>query len=91
MSIRTTCIGAYPKPEYIEIGNFAETAVILGVVTISNSRIESTETIQQRLELALQHIDADRLLSAPDCGLTMLGRDLAMAKLKNMCAAAGTI
>ena len=25
MTIRTTCIGAYPKPDYIEIGNFAET------------------------------------------------------------------
>ena len=69
--------------------NFADTAVILGVVTIASSKIESTETIQQRLELALQHIDADRLLAAPDCGLMMLGRDLAMAKLKNMCAAAG--
>jgi 5-methyltetrahydropteroyltriglutamate--homocysteine methyltransferase len=91
MTIRTTCIGAYPKPEYIEIDNFAETAVILGVVTIANSKFESTETIQQRLELALQHIDADRLLAATDCGLMMLGRDLAMAKLKNMCAAARTI
>jgi 5-methyltetrahydropteroyltriglutamate--homocysteine methyltransferase len=91
MTIRTTCIGAYPKPEYIEIDNFAETAVILGVVTIANSKFESTETIQQRLELALQHIDADRLLAAPDCGLMMLGRDLAMAILKNMCAAARTI
>jgi 5-methyltetrahydropteroyltriglutamate--homocysteine methyltransferase len=110
MTIRTTCIGAYPKPEYIEIGihqvsiedahclndlklleNFADTAVILGVVTIANSSIESTETIQQRLKLALQHIDADRLLAAPDRGLMMLGSDLAMAKLKNMCTAAGTI
>jgi len=67
---------------------FANTAVILGVVTIADSRIESTETIQQRLELALQHIDADRLLAAPDCGLMMLGRDLAMAKLGNLCDAA---
>ncbi len=25
VAIRTTCIGAYPKPDYIEIGNFAET------------------------------------------------------------------
>jgi hypothetical protein len=24
MKITTTCIGAYPKPDYIEIGNFAE-------------------------------------------------------------------
>ena len=71
--------------------NFADTAVILGVVTIANSKIESTETIQQRLELALQHIDAVRLLAAPDCGLMMLGRDLAMTKLKNMCAAARAI
>jgi 5-methyltetrahydropteroyltriglutamate--homocysteine methyltransferase len=71
--------------------NFADTAVILGVVTIANSKIESSETIQRRIELALQHIDRDRLLAAPDCGLMMLGRDLAMAKLKNMCAAAGAI
>lgn len=70
---------------------FADTAVILGVVTIASSRIESSDFIQQRLELALQHIEADRLLAAPDCGLMMLGRDLAMAKLKNMCAAAGAV
>ena len=71
--------------------HFTDTAVILGVVTIADSKIESTESIRQRLELALQHIDTERLLAAPDCGLMMLGRDLAMAKLKNMCAAAGTI
>ena len=108
MTIRTTCIGAYPKPDYIEIGihqvsiedahclndlklleNFTDTGDPRR--TIANSRIESTETIQQRLELALQHIDADRLLAAPDCDLMMLGRDLAMAKLKNMCVAAQAI
>ena len=71
--------------------NFSGTAVILGVVTIANSKIESSENIQQRLELALQHIDADRLLAAPDCGLMMLGRELSLAKLKNMCVAAGAI
>ena len=25
VSITTTCIDAYPKPDYVEIGNFAET------------------------------------------------------------------
>ena len=25
MSITTTCIGAYPKPDYVAIGNWAET------------------------------------------------------------------
>ncbi|TNF89733.1 MAG: cobalamin-independent methionine synthase II family protein [Gammaproteobacteria bacterium] len=71
--------------------NFRRSAVILGVVTIASSRIETSEYIQQRLELALRHIDAERLLAAPDCGLMMLGRELAMAKLDNMCRAAHSI
>jgi 5-methyltetrahydropteroyltriglutamate--homocysteine methyltransferase len=70
--------------------NFSNTAVILGVVTIASSKVESSEYISQRLQQALQHIDADRLLASPDCGLMMLDRKLAMAKLKNMCVAAGS-
>lgn len=71
--------------------NFRRSAVILGVVTIASSRIESSEYIQQRLEQALRHIDAARLLAAPDCGLMMLGRELAMTKLGNMCHAAHSL
>jgi 5-methyltetrahydropteroyltriglutamate--homocysteine methyltransferase len=70
---------------------FGNTSVILGVVTIAASKVESGEYIQQRLAQALRHIDADRLLAAPDCGLTMLGRELAMAKLKQMCDAARSV
>ena len=70
---------------------FENTAIILGVVTIASSRVESSEYIEQRLRLALEHIDHDRLLAAPDCGLMMLGRELAMAKLKNMCTAAAAV
>ncbi len=70
---------------------FRRSAVILGVVTIASSRVESVESIHQRLELALRHIDRNRLLAAPDCGLMMLGRELAMQKLQNMCAAAQAI
>jgi 5-methyltetrahydropteroyltriglutamate--homocysteine methyltransferase len=70
---------------------FDNTAVILGVVTIASSHIESSAAIEQRLRQALRHIDPERLLAAPDCGLMMLGRELAMAKLKNMCSAAAAI
>jgi 5-methyltetrahydropteroyltriglutamate--homocysteine methyltransferase len=71
--------------------HFRQSAVILGVVTIASSRVESADYIQQRLQNALRHIDQDRLLAAPDCGLMMLGRELAMAKLANMCRAAQAI
>ena len=70
---------------------FENTAVILGVISIADSHIESIDYIEHRLRLALRHIDSNRLLAGPDCGLMMLGRDLAMAKLKNMCAAAAGI
>ena len=67
------------------------TKVILGVVAIAHSDVESVEAIRGRLQQALQHIDAERLIAAPDCGLGLLGRELAMAKLKNMCAAAASL
>ena len=71
--------------------DFAQTRVILGVVEIASSRVEAVDAIARRLDEALDHIDAERLLAAPDCGLTMLGRDLAMQKLANLCRAAGAI
>ena len=70
---------------------YKDTSIILGVITVANSRIESTEEVAQRLTRATNHIDKDRLLAGPDCGLIMLGRDLAMKKLSNMCDAAHSL
>jgi len=70
---------------------FAETTVIFGVVAIAKSRVESVEELRDRLAKALEHIDAERLVAAPDCGLGILGRDLAVAKLTNMAKAAHSL
>ncbi|MCH8810175.1 MAG: 5-methyltetrahydropteroyltriglutamate--homocysteine methyltransferase, partial [Proteobacteria bacterium] len=51
-------------------------------------RVEPVEEIRARLEAALGHIEAERLIAAPDCGLGLLGRDLARQKLRNLCEAA---
>ncbi|MCK5275136.1 MAG: 5-methyltetrahydropteroyltriglutamate--homocysteine methyltransferase, partial [Alphaproteobacteria bacterium] len=67
---------------------FKTTTVIFGAVAVAKSRVESVDEIRDRLRQALDHIDADQLMAAPDCGLGLLGRDLAMAKLKNLCTAA---
>lgn len=70
---------------------FAQTTVIFGSVAIAQSRVETVEEIAARLRDALNHIDRDRLIAAPDCGLGFLGRDLAMTKLKAMCEAADSV
>ncbi len=67
---------------------FNTTTVIFGVVAVVNSRVETVDEIRERLAAALEHIDPERLIAAPDCGLGMLGRELAMAKLGNLCEAA---
>ncbi len=71
--------------------NFASKTVIFGSFTVANSQVESSEQIRERLLAALQHIDRDRLWVAPDCGLGLLGRDLAMQKLSNMSEAAKSV
>ena len=67
---------------------FRGTTVILGVIAIAKSRVEDAGEIAERLGAALDHIDPHRLIAAPDCGLGLLGRDLARSKLANLCRAA---
>ncbi len=70
---------------------FQNSTVIFGSVAIAQSRIETVDQIAARLTAALDHIDRDRLVAAPDCGLAMLGRDLAMKKLSALCEAARSV
>ena len=70
---------------------FKSTQVILGVVAIAKSRVEPVEEIHARLQAALDHIEPARLIAAPDCGLGLLGRDLAREKLRNLCQAAHSL
>ena len=71
--------------------HFHHTIVILGVIDISQTRIESVEEIEKHIREALQHIDADRLMLAPDCGLGLLSHTVILAKLSNMTQAAHAV
>ncbi len=70
---------------------FRNTKVILGLVNIASSHIEAVDVLRERLRSALLHIDADRLIAAPDCGLALLPRELAVAKLRNLSSAARSL
>jgi 5-methyltetrahydropteroyltriglutamate--homocysteine methyltransferase len=70
---------------------FQNTTVIFGVIAIARSRVETVEEVRARLEAALEHLPAERLVAAPDCGLGHLGRDLAMKKLRVLSEAAKSV
>jgi 5-methyltetrahydropteroyltriglutamate--homocysteine methyltransferase len=70
---------------------FAQSKVILGLVAIAKTRVEPVDEIRGRLEQAVQHIDSDRIIAAPDCGLGMLDIETTTSKLVNLTAAARSI
>ncbi len=79
---------AHRPNELTLLERFQKTKVILGLINIASSQIEAVDVIRDRLHSALLHIDAERLIAAPDCGLALLPRELAISKLRNLSSTA---
>lgn len=58
--------------------------IILGVLDLSTHEVETPVIVAQRIRKALPHVDATRVIVAPDCGLKYLPRDVAFEKMKAM-------
>jgi 5-methyltetrahydropteroyltriglutamate--homocysteine methyltransferase len=65
--------------------------IILGVLDLSTTEIESPETVAQRIRRALPHVPAERVVVAPDCGLKYLPRDVAFSKMRAMVEGAALV
>ncbi len=65
--------------------------ILIGVLDLSDHTVETPETIAQRIRRALPHVDADKVVVAPDCGLKYLPRDVAFGKMKAMAAGAAIV
>jgi 5-methyltetrahydropteroyltriglutamate--homocysteine methyltransferase len=58
--------------------------IILGVIDLSDMKLETPEVVAERIRRALPYVPAERIVVAPDCGMKYLPRDIAFAKLKAM-------
>ena len=76
--------------EFAEIELIAPIAarmdVAVGIVDVKSYYLETPENIADRVRLCLKHAPADRLVFAPDCGLSQTARWAAQPKLRNMVA-----
>jgi 5-methyltetrahydropteroyltriglutamate--homocysteine methyltransferase len=63
----------------------------LGVLDLRDPTVEPAGLVAERLRAGLAHIDADRLVAAPDCGLKYLPRDVAFTKLRALGAGAALV
>jgi 5-methyltetrahydropteroyltriglutamate--homocysteine methyltransferase len=62
--------------------------IILGVLDLSDMTVETPETVASRIRRALDHVPAERIVVAPDCGMKYLPRGIAYRKLQAMVAGA---
>jgi 5-methyltetrahydropteroyltriglutamate--homocysteine methyltransferase len=65
--------------------------IILGVLNLDDPTVESAEEVATRVRRALPYAPAERILLAPDCGMTYLPRDPARGKLAAVTAAAALL
>ena len=76
--------------EFAEIGIIAEIArrmdVAVGIVDVKSYHVETPAEIADRVRLCLRHAPADRLVFAPDCGLSQTARWAAQPKLRHLVA-----
>jgi 5-methyltetrahydropteroyltriglutamate--homocysteine methyltransferase len=70
---------------------FSTKTIILGVLDLSDMRIESPESIAARLREALCYVPPERLVVAPDCGMKYLPRAVAYRKLRAMTLGAALV
>ena len=73
---------AQPKLDLAVLKELAPKKVMLGVLDLGDLRIESAQTVADRIRAGLVYVPADRLVPAPDCGMKYLPRDVAFGKLK---------
>ncbi len=58
--------------------------VAVGIIDVKSYYIESVADVVERIKLCLQHIPADKLSVAPDCGLSQTARWAAKKKLAHL-------
>ena len=77
---------AQPRLDLGQLSELAPKTVVLGVIDLGDPHVETPEQVAGRIRAALEHVPAERLMPAPDCGMKYLPRDRAFAKLQALSA-----
>jgi 5-methyltetrahydropteroyltriglutamate--homocysteine methyltransferase len=82
---------AQPQLDLAVLQEFSSKTIILGVLDLSDMRVEPPEAIAVRLREALRYVPPERLMVAPDCGMKYLPRAVAYQKLRAMTLGAAIV
>jgi 5-methyltetrahydropteroyltriglutamate--homocysteine methyltransferase len=79
---------AQAKLDCSVLAALAGKTIMVGCLDLSDPRVETPETIVERVQRALGHVAPERVVLAPDCGMKYLPREVAFGKLTAMVEAA---
>ena len=75
---------AQPKLDLGMLKDLSGKTIMLGVIDLGDQSVETPEVVAARIRAALNYIDAEQLVVAPDCGMKYLSRATAFGKLQSM-------
>jgi len=82
---------AQPKLDLAVLKELGSKSVMLGVIDLGTEQVETPQTVAGRIRAGLEHVPAERLVAAPDCGMKYLSREVAFAKLKALADGAALV
>ena len=82
---------AQPKLDLGVLKDIADKTMMVGVLDLGTSEVETADLVAERIRAALRYLPAGRLVPAPDCGMKYLRREVAFGKLKALCDGAAIV
>jgi 5-methyltetrahydropteroyltriglutamate--homocysteine methyltransferase len=82
---------AQPKLDLGVLKDLSNKKIMLGVLDLGDPKIETVDTVADRIRNGLKYVAAERLVPAPDCGMKYMPRAIAFGKLKAMADAAAKV
>ncbi|MCP5150246.1 MAG: 5-methyltetrahydropteroyltriglutamate--homocysteine methyltransferase [Ectothiorhodospiraceae bacterium] len=82
---------AQPKVDLSVLEQLPTKTIILGVIDLGDPEVESPRTVADRIRAGLEHVDPERLIAAPDCGMKYLPRATAFGKLAALAEGAAIV
>jgi 5-methyltetrahydropteroyltriglutamate--homocysteine methyltransferase len=82
---------AQPRLDLSVLECMGDKTMMVGVLDLGTEDVEAVEVVADRIRAALRHIEPQRLVLAPDCGMKYLSRESAFGKLRAMVQAAAIV
>jgi 5-methyltetrahydropteroyltriglutamate--homocysteine methyltransferase len=79
---------AQPKLDCSVLTSLKSKKILVGCIDLSDMKVETPQTVVERIKRALPYVAKENVIIAPDCGMKYLPREVAFGKMKAMVEAA---